>query len=216
MRPPLFLPLDCAHESLIADDGLRLWPASPPQYTTIGGFGCWRLPAPLDAIRPFASHLVLAVCRPLRPSEPAQYVHCSGPSSDRTMPRSIVRETPYRMRVRAIRFIGLVIDYTDRADAARLARYYGVAVSVAAPDARVLVSHESVTIVGRDPHLELRREAAYVYEDAGPLKLSYRRDRGRIEEKLQDTGSVRCLRQKSEVSRCWRRIDYRQSIRRLR
>ncbi|GIW05134.1 MAG: hypothetical protein KatS3mg059_1754 [Thermomicrobiales bacterium] len=188
MRPLLLLPLDCAHESLIAGDGLRLWPAIPPQYTTIGGFGCWRLPAPLDAIRPFASHLVLAVCRPLRPSEPAQYVPCHGPSSDRTLRRSIVRETPYLLRVRAIRLVGLILDYTDRAEAARLARYYGVAVSVAAPDARVLVSHESVTIVGRDPHLELRREAAYVYEDAGPLKLSYRRDRGRIEEKLRTQG----------------------------
>ncbi|GIV53157.1 MAG: hypothetical protein KatS3mg038_3678 [Candidatus Kapaibacterium sp.] len=104
------------------------------------------------------------------------------------MPRSIVRETPYRMRVRAIRIVGIIIDYTDRADAARLARYYGVAVSVAAPDARVLVSHESVTIVGRDPHVELRHDAAYVYEDVRPRKLSYRRDRGRIEELLRTQG----------------------------
>ncbi|GIV52575.1 MAG: hypothetical protein KatS3mg038_3096 [Candidatus Kapaibacterium sp.] len=50
------------------------------------------------------------------------------------------------------------------------------------------VSHKSVTIVGRDPHVELRHDAAYVYEDAGPLKLSYRRDRGRIEEKLRTLG----------------------------
>ncbi|GIV51688.1 MAG: hypothetical protein KatS3mg038_2209 [Candidatus Kapaibacterium sp.] len=188
MRPLLLLPLDCAHESLIAGDGLRLWPATPPQYTTIGGFGCWRLPVPLDAITPLTARLVLAVCQPLRPSELAAYVCRSGPSSDRTMPRSIVRETPYRLRVRAIRFIGLVIDYTDRADAARLARYYGVAVSVAAPDARVRISHKSVTIVGRDPHVELRHDAAYVCEDARPLKLSYRRDRGRIEELLRTLG----------------------------
>ncbi|GIV51226.1 MAG: hypothetical protein KatS3mg038_1747 [Candidatus Kapaibacterium sp.] len=186
--PQLVLPLDCHRDCLAADDGLSLRPANPPQYTTIGGFGCWRLPMPLDAITPLTARLVLAVCQPLRPSEPAQYVYCSGPSSDRTMPRSIVRETPYRLRVRAIRLIGLILDYADRADAARLARYYGVAVSVAAPDARVRISHKSVTIVGRDPHVELRHDAAYVYEDARPLKLSYRRDRGRIEELLRTLG----------------------------
>ncbi|GIV52228.1 MAG: hypothetical protein KatS3mg038_2749 [Candidatus Kapaibacterium sp.] len=202
MRPLLLLPLDCAHECLIADDGLRLWPATPPQYTTIGGFGCWR--GPRAARRDHAAHGATG-------AGGVSAAAAERASAIRTLQRAVVRSHDAavdraRDAVSAARardpLVGLIIDYTDRADAARLARYYGVAVSVAAPDARVLsLTRECDDRGPRSARGAAARRSLRVRGRAAAQAVVPARSRPH-RGATQDTGSVRCLRLMCASSRC--------------
>ncbi|GIV51559.1 MAG: hypothetical protein KatS3mg038_2080 [Candidatus Kapaibacterium sp.] len=189
MRPLLLLPLDCAHECLIADDGLRLWPATPPQYTTIGGFGCWRRPR--AARRDHAAHGATGAggmsAAAAERAEHNTYTAAGRHRIARCRGRSCARR---RIGCACARSASSASSSTTLTAPTRR----GSPGTMASPSASrrrtraCSVSHESVTIVGRDPHVELRHDAAYVYEDVRPRKLSYRRDRGRIEELLRTLG----------------------------
>ncbi|GIW59987.1 MAG: hypothetical protein KatS3mg087_1102 [Patescibacteria group bacterium] len=180
----LFLPAAHDRKWLYLHKCVGLWPASPPQYTTPIGFACWHLPVSLDAITPQTSCQALLVCRALEQDEEANYVSHTETQPVQPLSSLIIRDTPYWWRVRSVHVMGLIINYTDRADAAQMAERYGLALNVAALDARVLVSYDIVTILG-DPHMELRPDAAYVYTDARPTRLSYQQDADRIEELLR-------------------------------